>query len=117
VISLTETLHAELHAYSVNASVVCPTFFRSGIMQHRKGDAETGSIAKGIVERAKHSSDDIANHILVEAGKNKFYILFSYQSKFVFHFKRFFPMLFLNYKAKQFSKDNGIKWLEKTLEM
>lgn len=117
VISLMETLHAELYAQGVSVSVVCPTFFRSGIMQHRKGDPKTGSIAKGIVERAKHSSEVIARHILNEAAKKKFYILSSRQSKFVFHFKRFFPILFLRYKAKKFSADGGVEWLRKTLEM
>ena len=117
VISLMETLYSELYAHKVSVSVVCPTFFRSGIMQYRKGDTATGSIATAIVERAKNSAEDIARHILDEAGKNRFYIFTSWQSKFVFHVKRFFPILFLRYKAKKFSADGRIEWLRKTLEM
>jgi len=117
VISLMETLHAELHGHGVNVSVACPTFFRSNIMQHRKGDKDTVLLADAIVQGAKYLPEDIAVHILTEAGKGKFYILPSIQSKFTFHFKRFFPKFFLRYKAKHFSVNNGREWLIKMLEM
>ena len=117
VISLMETLHAELYGHGVKTSVVCPTFFRSNIMQHRKGDNDTGLIAHNIVQQAKYSANDIADIILTEAGKNTFYILPSYQIRLAYHLKGFFPNFFLRYKAKQFSANNGREWLTKTLEI
>lgn len=116
VISLMETLYAELNGYGVKVSVVCPTFFRSNIMQHRKGDTETGLIAVEIVRKAKYSADYIADLILTKAGKNIFFILPSYQVKLAFHLKNFFPNFFLLYKAKYFSASNGREWLTKSLE-
>ena len=117
VISLMETLHAELHGHGIGVSVVCPTFFRSGIMQHRKGSDDTGQIATAIVERARHTPEDVAYHVLTVAGKGIFHIKWSMQSKFVYHFKRFFPRYFLKYKARQFAREHGMKWLEKVLRM
>lgn len=112
VISLMETLYAELFAFNVNVSVVCPTFFRSNIMQYNRGDKNSAAIGQTIVQRAKFSPDEIAHFILTEAGNNRFYILHPWQAKMVFHFKRLLPNFFLNYKAKEFSKKD---WVQKAL--
>jgi len=109
VISLMETIYAEVKGFGVNASVVCPTFFRSNIMQHHKGDKTAAKIGQTIIERARYSPDEIADYILTQAGKGKFYILHPYQAKLVFHVKRFFPMLFLNFKAREFAKKDWVK--------
>lgn len=109
VVSLMETLYAELYVAGVNVSVVCPTFFRSNIMQYHKGDENSKKIGETIVQRAKYSPDEIADYILKEAGSNTFYILHPWQAKMVFHFKRFMPNLFLKYKAKEFAKKDWVK--------
>lgn len=112
VISLMETLYAELYGAGVNVSVVCPTFFRSNIMQYHKGDENSKKIGETIIKRAKYSPDEIADFILMQAGKNTFYILHPWQAKMVFHAKRFLPNLFLKYKAKEFAKKD---WVQKAL--
>ena len=113
VISLMETIYAEAKGFGVNASVVCPTFFRSDIMQHHKGDENSAKIGQTIIQRAKFSPDDIAHYILTEAGKGEFYVLHPWQAKMVFHVKRFLPNFFLNYKAKQFAKKD---WVQQTMK-
>jgi NAD(P)-dependent dehydrogenase (short-subunit alcohol dehydrogenase family) len=117
VISLMETLYAELYGHGVQVSVVCPAFFRSNVMQYRRGDAGTGVMANEIVRRAKYSADDMSGTILDQAGKNVFYILPGYQAGLVFHLKRLFPKLTLRYKARRFSSDKEHKWLIKALEI
>lgn len=112
VISLMETIYAEVWGFNVQASVVCPTFFRSNIMQYHKGDEQAAKIGQTIIQKAKYSPDDIADYILTQAGKNQFYILHPYQAKLVFHVKRFLPNFFLNFKAKQFAKKD---WVQKTM--
>lgn len=112
VISLMETLYAELYGAGVNVSVVCPTFFRSNIMQYHRGDKNSKKIGETIIQRAKYSPDEIADYILSQAGENKFYILHPWQAKMVFHVRRFLPNYFLKYKAKEFAKKD---WVQKTL--
>lgn len=109
VISLMESIHGEVWAFNISASVVCPTFFRSNIMQYNRGDKTATSIGKTIIDRAKFSPDEIADYILTQAGKKQFYILHPYQAKLVFHVKRFFPNLFLKYKAKEFARKDWVK--------
>lgn len=112
VISLMETIYAEVKGFGIDASVVCPTFFRSNIMQFHKGDETAAKIGQSIIQKAKYSPDDIADYILTEAGKNKFYILHPWQAKMVFHVKRFLPNFFLKYKSKEFAKKD---WVQKTM--
>jgi NAD(P)-dependent dehydrogenase (short-subunit alcohol dehydrogenase family) len=114
VISLMETLYAELFAFNIQTSVVCPTFFRSKIMQYHRGNQEAKKIGETIISRAKFSADEIADYVLTEAGKNTFYILHPWQARMVFHIKRIAPKFFLRYKAKQFAKKN---WVKQALNM
>jgi NAD(P)-dependent dehydrogenase (short-subunit alcohol dehydrogenase family) len=109
VISLMETIYAEVKAFGIGASVVCPTFFRSNIMQFNRGDKNAAAMGQTIISRAKFAPDDVADYILTSAGKGKFYILHPWQAKMVFHVKRFFPMLFLNQKAKRFASKNWVQ--------
>jgi short-subunit dehydrogenase len=112
VISLMETLYAELYAAGVNVSVVCPTFFRSNIMQYHRGDENSKKVGETIINRAKFAPEDIAHYILTEAGNNRFYILHPWQAKMVYHLRRFIPNLWLKYKAKEFAKKD---WVQKAL--
>jgi NAD(P)-dependent dehydrogenase (short-subunit alcohol dehydrogenase family) len=114
VISLMESLFAELAPFNVQTSVVCPTFFRSNIMQHNRGDEKATAIGQHIINKAKFGPDDIAHYILTEAGNNEFYILHPYQARLVFNIKRLIPRLFLKYKAREFAKKD---WVQKTMNM
>lgn len=109
VISLMESLYGEVKAFNIDTSVVCPTFFRSNIMQHHKGDEKSAAIGQTIIQRAKYSPADIADYILTQASKKQFYILHPWQSKMVFHVRRLLPNFFLNYKANQFAKKDWVQ--------
>ncbi len=112
VISLMETLYAELYGAGISVSVVCPTFFRSNIMQYHRGDKDSKKIGETIINRAKYSPDEIAHYILTQAGKNQFYILHPWQANMVYYLRRFIPNLFLKYKAKEFARKD---WVQKAL--
>lgn len=109
VISLMETLYAELTPFHINTSVVCPTFFRSNIMQHNRGDKEATSIGQYIINKAKYGPDEIAQYILTRAGKNEFYILHPFQARMVFNIKRLIPRYFLKIKAHRFAKKDWVQ--------
>lgn len=112
VISLMESLYAEVAAFNVQTSVVCPTFFRSNIMQHNRGDKNATAVGQHIINKAKYGPNDIADYILKEAGNNEFYILHPFQARLVFNIKRLIPRLFLKYKAREFAKKD---WVQKAM--
>ncbi len=113
VISLMESIYGEVKAFNIGASVVCPTFFRSNIMQYNRGDKTATGMGQTIISRAKYGPDDIAAYILTKAGENRFYILHPWQSRALFLAKRLFPMMVLNQSAKRFASKTWVQDLLK----
>jgi short-subunit dehydrogenase len=111
VISLSESMYAELKPFNVDVSVVLPTFFRSNIMQHNKGNKNSTEIGKKLIEKAPLTPDYVADLILKKAGNKKFYIYLPLQAHLVQLLKRFSPTLFLKIKASMFAKKEWVKKL------
>ena len=71
VVALTETTGHELAAYGVHAHVVCPSYFRTNLMESLQGaDAAVGQVMTRLVHGSAYSADDIARAVLegVERG-------------------------------------------------
>ena len=71
VVAFTETAGHELASYGVRASAVCPSYFRTNLIQSMKGgDEKVGAIIGRLVEKSPNSADDIAAAVLagIEAG-------------------------------------------------
>ena len=71
VVAFTETCGHELAAYGVRASAVCPSYFRTNLMDSMQGQDEAiGAVIAGLVESSQVTADDIASAVLagIEAG-------------------------------------------------
>ncbi len=65
VVALTETLGHELAPYDVRASVVCPSYFRTHLMDSLRGaDEALGAVVTQLVESSPLTADDIAAAVL-----------------------------------------------------
>ena len=65
VVALTETTGHELAPYGVRASVVCPSYFRTGLVDRMRGaDAALGAVIGRLVETAPLGPDEIAAAVL-----------------------------------------------------
>jgi NAD(P)-dependent dehydrogenase (short-subunit alcohol dehydrogenase family) len=65
VVAFTETTGHELAAYGVQAHVVCPSYFRTNLMDSLRGaDAALGSVMTRLMERSPYTADDIATAVL-----------------------------------------------------
>ena len=61
VVALTETTGHELAAYGVRASVVCPSYFRTNLMDSMQGaDTALAGVMAHLVESSPLTADDIA---------------------------------------------------------
>ena len=73
VVAFTETCGHELAAYGIRASVVCPSYFRTHLMDSMQGtDDVVGQVIAGLVERSQVTADDIAVAVLagMDAGED-----------------------------------------------
>jgi len=73
VVAFTETCGHELAAYGIRASVVCPSYFRTNLMDAMQGSDEVvGKVVAGLVERSRVTADDIAAAVLagMDAGED-----------------------------------------------
>jgi NAD(P)-dependent dehydrogenase (short-subunit alcohol dehydrogenase family) len=71
LVALTETLGHELAGYGVTAHVVCPSYFRTGLMSSMRGaDQALGAVVAQLVESSPLSADDVAAGVLtgLDAG-------------------------------------------------
>ncbi len=95
VISLSETLHAELAPEGIGVTVVCPLFFKTNLIDTFRF---THEFQKEFFEAnfagARITSERVARLALRAAGKNKLYCFPQLSSKIFWLFKRLFPGFF-----------------------
>jgi NAD(P)-dependent dehydrogenase (short-subunit alcohol dehydrogenase family) len=72
VVALTETTGHELSPWNITAHAVCPSYFRTGLVDHMQGsDVELGAVIAQLVANAPWGPDDIAAAVLagLDAGE------------------------------------------------
>ncbi len=76
VVALTETTAHELSPYGVRAAVVCPSYFRTGLLANLQGeDRELGAVIAHLVATAPLGPDDIAAEVLAALDRGEELIL------------------------------------------
>ncbi len=118
-VSLSETLRTELAPKNIGVTVVCPTFFKTNIMdQFHSTDERQKILAKGFLDRPTwmlrflfpgKKAEDIAKHLVKSIKKDRFYDIAQFQARMFWRIKRFFPELFFRlfsiiYKLGLFDK-------------
>ncbi|MEZ4231014.1 MAG: SDR family NAD(P)-dependent oxidoreductase [Polyangiaceae bacterium] len=65
VVSLSETLHAELRGVGVRVTAVCPTFFKTAILDNGRGTNEgQRAFVEKLMKRSRVQAPDVARHAL-----------------------------------------------------
>lgn len=92
VVSLSETLYAELAASGIAVSVVCPGFFRSNLAETaRTSDADSKRRTTRLVNKARRTSDDIAKVVIRGVERREFRILPDVDGRKAWRLKRMLP--------------------------
>lgn len=65
VVSLSETLHAELRDSGVSVTAVCPTFFKTNIMTNGRGsNDEQRAFVEKLMKRSRVQAPEVARHAI-----------------------------------------------------
>jgi len=108
VIALSETIRVELRGHNIGVTVVCPTFFKSNLLdQFRVTDERQLRMADSFFNRFSFgTAEGISAATLKAIKKNKLYVLPQPDAKLFWFMKRTMPNAFHN--AQAFSYARGI---------
>jgi NAD(P)-dependent dehydrogenase (short-subunit alcohol dehydrogenase family) len=95
VISLSETLRAELAEYGIGVTAVCPSFVKTNLMESFHCTDESQRVmAMGFFNTAICSPEEFAEYTYRSIAKNRLYSIAQRDGRFVWRFKRRFPELY-----------------------
>jgi NAD(P)-dependent dehydrogenase (short-subunit alcohol dehydrogenase family) len=88
VVAFTETVGHELASYGVQASVVCPSYFRTNLIDSMQGtDEVVGKVIGGLVANSRITADDIAAAVLEGIDKGEDVIVPDEAARFAYFLK------------------------------
>ncbi|MFA5322125.1 MAG: SDR family NAD(P)-dependent oxidoreductase [Smithella sp.] len=117
-ISISETLKIELAKINVGVSVVCPTFFKTNLMdQFTSPDQRQVDLANTFFGSAKTTSEKVASHTIRSIEKNRFYVITQKDGRNMWRMKRFFPELYFKTIGILYKTGLYEKHLEKLLRV
>ena len=105
VISLSETLLAELHAHNITTSVVCPAFFQTNLTESMR--SHIGGIhskVNKLMSRSKITAEDVADSIYQAYEKKEFWVVTHPFERRMWYFKRMVPKGFNALMQRQAKK-------------
>lgn len=93
VVTLSETLRAELALAdsAVRVSVVCPSFFRTNLLENFRGPQRSRETAQKLMEKAAETADDIAARVVDAVMAGQFLIIPTAPERLRWRLKRFLP--------------------------
>lgn len=91
VIAISETLRGELHSENIGVTVVCPTFFKTNLMERYRGSENLRSVARKAIDTGELTADDIAEIALTDMNRNRLYSVPHRSGKMLWHAKRVAP--------------------------
>jgi NAD(P)-dependent dehydrogenase (short-subunit alcohol dehydrogenase family) len=103
VIALSETLRAELAPAGVGVSVVCPWFFRSGLLERAKMCSDDQKeFARKAMDNARGTADEVADDVMRAVDKRRFYVVQAGLALRYWRLKRLLPEWFLGKVSQQY---------------
>ncbi len=105
VVALSETLYAELKDANIHVTVLCPTFFKTGIANNARGnDPNMTQFVNKLMDRAKVQADDVARIALASIDEKQLYSLPHDDGRWFWRLKRAAPQRFYDLAAQRVKK-------------
>lgn len=101
VVSLSETLRAEVYDDNIRVTVACPEFFKTNLMEtFRSPDEKQAAMVSRIIERAPVTAEDVAEQIYAAVMENRFLVITHQRSRMQWRMKRLSPEFFFHQVRK-----------------
>lgn len=101
VISLSETLHAELAPYNIHVTCVCPSFFKTNLTETmRSPDSNMTTTMERFMDHSDLSAEDIARMIFKAMQEKQFMLLPHDKAREAWEQKKNFPEQYFQESVK-----------------
>lgn len=101
VVALSEALRAEMEPFDVAVSVICPSFFKTNLLETARGvDRKFIGVAAKLMDTARESADDIADYVFNAQQRGDFMIIPTGPERMRWRVKRWFPNLYFRQMIK-----------------
>lgn len=105
IIALSETLAAELARDRIGVTVLCPSFFQSGLLETaRMHTVEEHDLAARSMERAPFTADDVARAALRAMRRKQLYVVMPLKGRVWWRLKRAVPEWFAWFLGREYAK-------------
>ncbi|MEC3915797.1 SDR family NAD(P)-dependent oxidoreductase [Nocardia sp. CDC160] len=94
VVSLSETMAAELAGSGVAVTALCPTFVRTNVVADGRITAGSARLATGLMRLSGFSPERVARTTLDAHDRGALYVVPQLDARLVWHLKRHFPALY-----------------------
>lgn len=101
VISLTETVEAELGDSRVHALAVMPTFFQTRLLEGARAGTREMAAARRWMERSRFTAQECAREVLEAVAAGKLHLALPADSRWLWRFKRWMPGLLVRRLRRQ----------------
>jgi NAD(P)-dependent dehydrogenase (short-subunit alcohol dehydrogenase family) len=103
VVALSEQLRAEVEPKGVRVSVLCPSFFRTNLMQGALGSDRVKSLALRMMDKSPDTLDAVADAVLAQVDAGRFLILPTKREPLRWRLKRWFPEFYFRQILKAYA--------------
>jgi NADP-dependent 3-hydroxy acid dehydrogenase YdfG len=100
VISLSETLAAELEGSGVQAAVAMPGFFATRLLEAMRAPPQESAMAQQLMAKSRHDAAEAARAILAAAARGDLHIVWPREYRLAWRLKRLFPGWFVRRVAQ-----------------
>ena len=95
VMSLSETLAAELNGTGIAVTVLCPTFVKTNVFTDGRITPGSMSLSQQLARWTGLSADNVAARTLDAHDGGRFYVVPQLDATVIWHLKRHFPTLYM----------------------
>jgi NAD(P)-dependent dehydrogenase (short-subunit alcohol dehydrogenase family) len=107
VVSLSETLAAELEGSGVQVSVAMPGFFRTALLETMRAPPGAGSLARRMMSGSAHDAEAAARALLAGAAAGRLHVVWPARYRLAWRLKRLFPSWFVRRTAALVRRHHG----------
>jgi NAD(P)-dependent dehydrogenase (short-subunit alcohol dehydrogenase family) len=100
VVALSEQLRAEVFDKGILVGVICPSFFRTNLIDTAVGSDKTKKMALKLMDTSPDTVDSVADKVFAAAERGRFLIIPTKREPMLWRLKRWFPSLYFRLLSK-----------------